>query len=60
MLAHAKRLLESTPLVDGHNDLPWAIRESKTAPMDVNAYDLRQRTSGHTDLARLKEGRLGA
>jgi membrane dipeptidase len=60
MLAHAKRLLESTPLVDGHNDLPWAIRESKTAPMDVNAYDLRQRTSGHTDLARLKEGRVGA
>ncbi|HEU4647521.1 MAG TPA: dipeptidase [Gemmatimonadales bacterium] len=60
MLAHARRLLESTPLVDGHNDLAWTIRESKTAPMDVNAYDLRQRTTGHTDLARLKEGRLGA
>jgi membrane dipeptidase len=59
LLAHARRLLESAPLVDGHNDLPWAIRESKTAPMDVDAYDLRQRTPGHTDLARLKEGRVG-
>lgn len=59
MLAHARRLLESTPLVDGHNDLAWTIRESKAAPMDVNAYDLRQRTPGHTDLARLKEGRVG-
>src|SRR5437868_4763098 len=58
-LAHARRLLEATPLVDGHNDLPWTIRESKTAPLDVDAYDLRQRTAGNTDLARLKEGRVG-
>ena len=26
-LVRARRLLESTPLVDGHNDLPWALRE---------------------------------
>ena len=58
-LAKALRVLESTPLIDGHNDLPWAIRESKTAPSDVEAYDLRQRTAGHTDLARLAAGRLG-
>jgi membrane dipeptidase len=48
------------PLIDGHNDLPWAIRESKTAPMDVAAYDLRRRTTGHTDLERLKAGQVGA
>ncbi|MFM8302526.1 MAG: membrane dipeptidase, partial [Gemmatimonadota bacterium] len=58
-LAKALKVLTSTPLIDGHNDLPWAIRESKTAPSDVEAYDLRQRTAGHTDLARLAAGRLG-
>ena len=59
-LAHARRLLASTILIDGHNDLPWEIRTSKDAPRDVEAYDLRTRTSGMTDLARLVEGRVGA
>ena len=58
-MARALRVLGSSPLVDGHNDLPWAIRESKTAPHDVEAYDLRRTTAGHTDLARLAAGRLG-
>jgi membrane dipeptidase len=58
-LAKAKRVLATTPLVDGHNDLPWAIREHAAAPRDVNAYDLRKPTPGHTDLARLKTGMLG-
>jgi membrane dipeptidase len=59
-MARARRVLSSTPLIDGHNDLPWAIRESKTAPHDVEAYDLRKKTPGHTDLARLKKGMVGA
>jgi membrane dipeptidase len=58
-LEHARKLLESTPLIDGHNDLPWEIRESKTAPRDVAAYDLTVRSPKHTDLGRLKEGRVG-
>ncbi len=56
----AKKVLRSTPLVDGHNDLPWRIREDKTMARDVEAYDLRKRTPGHTDLARLRAGMLGA
>src|SRR5258706_3286446 len=55
-LVHARQLLAKHPLIDGHNDLPWAIREYEKAPPDVVAYDLRQRTSGHTDFARLKAG----
>ena len=58
-LVHARRLLAKHPLIDGHNDLPWAIREDATAPRDVVAYDLRRRTSGHTDFARLKAGGVG-
>jgi membrane dipeptidase len=60
-LAHARRLLKQTILVDGHNDLPWAIREAKGAPREVEAYDIRQRrATGDTDIPRLREGGLGA
>jgi membrane dipeptidase len=58
-LARARRVLSTTPLVDGHNDLPWAIREWQDHPRDVGAYDLRSRTPGHTDLERLKKGMVG-
>ena len=58
-LERAKKLLRSTPLIDGHNDLPWAIRERKEAPRDVAAYDLRKTTEGHTDLDRLVKGQVG-
>jgi len=53
-----ERVLETTPLVDGHNDLPWEIRSSSGG--DVAAYDLRTRTQGHTDIPRLRAGRVGA
>jgi membrane dipeptidase len=59
-LERARRILRSVPLVDGHNDLPWEIRISETAPRDVAAYDLRTRPPGHTDLERLKAGQVGA
>ena len=59
-LALAQRVLRTTPLVDGHNDLPWRIREDSLMPRDVEAYDLRKRTPGHTDIARLRQGMVGA
>jgi membrane dipeptidase len=59
-LEMAKRVLSSVPLFDGHNDLPWAIRGADDAPRDVRAYDLAGETPGHTDLARLREGMVGA
>ena len=58
--AIARRVLASTPLFDGHNDLPWAIRTYEAAPFDVAAYDLRARTPGHTDIERLRAGMVGA
>lgn len=58
-LKHARALLARTPIIDGHNDLPWAIRENKAAPMDVAAYDLRKTTPGMTDIARLRAGMVG-
>ena len=59
-LALARRVLRTTPLVDGHNDLPWRIREDSVVHGDVEAYDLRKRAPGMTDLARLRKGMVGA
>ena len=59
-LARAKRVLRQTPLIDTHNDLPWRIREDSIARGNVDAYDLRRRTPGHTDLDRLRKGMIGA
>ena len=59
-LVHARELLHEAILFDGHNDLPWAVREDTAHPGDVAAYDLRGRVPGQTDLARLKQGGVGA
>lgn len=59
--ARVDAALRAQPVVDGHNDLPWAIREAapaKSLPV-VEGYDLRGRAPGQTDLARLKAGRVG-
>lgn len=58
-LAHVRTLLRDVPLVDGHNDLPWVMRNYANAPLDVVAYDLTRTTPGHTDMARLREGGIG-
>jgi membrane dipeptidase len=60
LLDRARKILRSVPLIDGHNDLPWAIRISESAPRDVAAYDLRGGVPGQTDLERLKAGQVGA
>jgi len=59
-LVRARRILRTTPLIDGHNDLPWRIREDTIARGSVDAYDLRTHRPGQTDLDRLRQGMVGA
>jgi membrane dipeptidase len=59
-LIRAKRILKTTPLIDGHNDLPWRIREDTIARGNVDAYDLRTHRPGQTDLDRLRKGMIAA
>jgi membrane dipeptidase len=59
-MRRALRVLRTAPVMDGHNDLPWRIREDSLHPGDVESYDLRTRTPGMTDLARLRQGHVGA
>jgi membrane dipeptidase len=59
-LEHARRLLRKSPLIDGHNDLPWTIRTSPVAEGDLARYDLEAAPPpGQTDLPRLRAGGLG-
>jgi membrane dipeptidase len=57
-LEQARELLRSTPLIDGHNDLPWVIREATGG--DVPAYDLASDKDRDTDIPKLRAGLLGA
>ncbi|MCF3120817.1 MULTISPECIES: dipeptidase [Streptomyces] len=59
-LEEARSLLAEFPVVDGHNDLPWALREK--AGYDIDRLDIAADQSGrlHTDIARLRAGGVGA
>ncbi|MFF5938250.1 dipeptidase [Streptomyces sp. NPDC012508] len=59
-MAEALELLADHPVVDGHNDLPWALR--KNAGYDLDRLDIAADQTGalHTDLARLRAGGVGA
>ncbi|MEV7088304.1 dipeptidase [Streptomyces sp. NPDC093085] len=59
LLAAARALLADAPVVDGHNDLPWALREQ--VRYDLDRLDIAEDQSGrlHTDLARLRRGGVG-
>lgn len=60
--ARARRILERTPLIDGHNDLPWALRQDfGNDPHRVDlTTNLDAATDLHTDIPRLRAGGVGA
>lgn len=59
-LARARELLAAHPVVDGHNDLPWALRQ--TVGYDLDRRDVTADQTGHlhTDLPRMRAGGVGA
>jgi membrane dipeptidase len=59
LLERARALHRQAPLVDGHNDFPWALRK-KSAGRDLSVLDLRVRQpSIMTDIPRLRAGGVG-
>ena len=55
---NARRLLADHPLVDGHNDLAWAMRG--LCDYDLEAVDLAAGEPRlHTDMPRLRQGGVG-
>jgi len=57
-------MLRRFPLIDGHNDLPWALRgrtEEEGGDLSQVVFDLESPATGlHTDLPRLAAGGVGA
>lgn len=66
--ATANAALEAAPVFDGHNDVPNQLRDRRAN--QINSFDFEDTTDTgaghpegrvlHTDLARLKEGKVGA
>ena len=59
--ARVQRILRTTPVIDGHNDLPWALREGfgndpHAVALETN---LAASTVLHTDIPRLRAGGVG-
>ena len=58
--ARARALHKQVPLIDGHNDYPWALRERDVGG-DFNKADITEPVpSLMTDIPRLRRGGLGA
>lgn len=62
LVERARKLLETVPLIDGHNDLPWEYR--KRFQNHLEKIDLRAGTTKldpplHTDIPRLRRGGVG-
>lgn len=55
----AKKLHSEALVVDGHNDLPWELRQQGSLSFDKLDVSQRQKTL-QTDLPRLREGGVGA
>jgi membrane dipeptidase len=56
-----RALLATAPVIDGHNDLPWTLRNR--VRYDFDALDISVDQSGaglHTDIPRLRRGMVGA
>jgi membrane dipeptidase len=60
--ARVARVLKSTPLIDGHNDWPEALREREgEARWTLDLNDLSNRPERYnTDITRLRRGQVGA
>src|SRR5262245_2751889 len=62
LVARARKLLDEVPLIDGHNDLPWAFREAvknHLAQIDLRGDTRKLAKPMHTDIPRLRAGGVG-
>jgi len=62
LVARARKLLDEVPLVDGHNDVPWELRQrvkNHLAQLDLRSDTGALEKPMHTDIARLRKGGVG-
>jgi hypothetical protein len=54
----ARRILRTTPLIDGHNDFPFLLRQQLHSKIYEHDF-LTTRLSSHSDFQKMKDGMMG-
>ncbi|XP_055267107.1 dipeptidase 1 isoform X2 [Moschus berezovskii] len=57
---NAVRLMQSTPVIDGHNDLPWQLLNKFNNQLQDPRANLTSLNGTHTNIPKLKAGLVGA
>ncbi|XP_027600374.1 dipeptidase 1 isoform X1 [Pipra filicauda] len=55
----AERIMTTTPVIDGHNDLPWQLLKRFNNQLRVSAANLTLLNDTHTNIPKLRRGHVG-
>ncbi|KAJ6657155.1 hypothetical protein lerEdw1_002744 [Lerista edwardsae] len=56
----ALRIMSTTPVIDGHNDLPWQLLHRFNNQLSLESANLTRLEGTHTNIPKLRSGRVGA
>ncbi|TPX16467.1 uncharacterized protein E0L32_003761 [Thyridium curvatum] len=54
-----RHVLSTTPLIDGHNDLPYVVRQELKNKIYSPRFDFAGALLSHTDLGKMRSGQMG-
>ncbi|XP_074406795.1 dipeptidase 1 isoform X2 [Zonotrichia albicollis] len=58
-LQEAERIMSTTPVIDGHNDLPWQLLRKFYNQLRLPAANLTLLNDTHTNIPKLRQGHVG-
>ncbi|XP_054245468.1 dipeptidase 1 [Indicator indicator] len=58
-LEEAERIMSSTPVIDGHNDLPWQLLNKFNNQLELPEANLTLLNDTHTNIPKLRKGHVG-
>ncbi|XP_056356610.1 dipeptidase 1 [Oenanthe melanoleuca] len=58
-LERAESIMNSTPVIDGHNDLPWQLLQKFNNQLRLPEANLTVLNDTHTNIPKLRQGRVG-
>ncbi|XP_061450673.1 dipeptidase 1 [Rhineura floridana] len=56
----AERIMNTTPVIDGHNDLPWQLLKKFNNQLSLESANLTHLQDTHTNIQKLRLGHVGA
>ncbi|KAK9392618.1 dipeptidase 1 [Crotalus adamanteus] len=56
----AAKIMNATPVVDGHNDLPWQLLTKFNNQLSLKSANLHELQDTHTNIQKLRLGHVGA